>query len=74
MTIPLIKLKRWPTLERHLKGRNVLIWSGEHRAWWRGGAAGYTTDRNEAGVYDFNSAFARSSHCGPEKQIIYETV
>lgn len=28
-----------------------LIWSNEHRAWWRANSAGYTTSLTEAGRY-----------------------
>lgn len=30
---------------------DYLIWSNEHRAWWKGGEAGYTTRISEAGHY-----------------------
>jgi hypothetical protein len=29
-----------------------LVWSNEHRMWWRGGHAGYTEFIDEAGRYD----------------------
>ena len=32
------------------------IWSNEHRAWWKPGRHGYTTNRKEAGAYPFNEA------------------
>ena len=38
------------------RGRKVWIRSGEHGAWWRPEAAGYTDIRDEAGVYDFDDA------------------
>lgn len=28
-----------------------LIWSGSHEAWWKAYGMGYTTDRDEAGIY-----------------------
>jgi len=52
-----------------LVGRKVLIWSGEHYAWWRPGRAGYTTEKSAAGVYDFEDAWQSTKHCGPEKRI-----
>ena len=33
-----------------------LIWSIEHKAWWRPNQQGYTTYRNSAGLYDFAEA------------------
>lgn len=33
-----------------------LIWSIEHRAWWRSNWGGYTEDRQEAGAYDYEEA------------------
>jgi hypothetical protein len=69
--VELRKLKRWPTLERHLKGKKVRIYSGEWMAWWRPDGAGYTTIKAEAGIYDFDDAVKRSHHAGPEKRIKY---
>lgn len=47
----------------------TLIWSGEHQAWWRAPANGYTTDILAAGVYPRDEARRNTSHCGPEKRI-----
>jgi hypothetical protein len=52
-------------------GHKVLIRSGEHSAWWRPDAAGYTDDRTQAGIYDFLDAYERTVHCGREKRISY---
>jgi len=57
-----------------LVGEKVYIWSREHRMYWRPGAAGYTKDTAAAGVYDFEDAYKRTKHCGPEKMIEYHRV
>lgn len=28
------------------------IWSNEHKSWWRSNHRGYTTDKNQAGLYE----------------------
>jgi hypothetical protein len=33
-----------------------LIWSNEHRSWWRGGRTGYTRQLKSAGVYSREEA------------------
>lgn len=50
----------------------VLIWSGEHRAWWRPQGLGYTDDRDEAGRWFFDDALATVRHCGRDKRISFE--
>lgn len=47
----------------------VLIWSGEHRAWWRSLGRGYTYDRDQAGRWYLADARRETASCGPEKQI-----
>ena len=74
MRLPLKKLKRYPTMKRHLSGKAVRIWSAEHHAWWREKCCGYTTEIAAAGIYTFEFAFDRTCGCGPEKQIWYEEV
>ena len=69
--LELRKLKRWPTLARHLAGKMVRIWSGEWDSWWRPDGCGYTTNETEAGIYKFEDAVTRSYHAGPEKRIEY---
>lgn len=66
------RLERWPGLKNKFVGKKVYIISD---GWyWRPDAAGYTSDGLEAGVYDFEDAWRRSSHCGPEKRIVYKKV
>lgn len=48
----------------------VLIWSGEHHAWWRPNHAGYTTNIQEAGRYPIDEASAIKHGAGPEKRIV----
>jgi hypothetical protein len=50
----------------------VLIWTGEHRAWWRPQGMGYTDDRDEAGRWFFDDALATVRHCGRDKHISFE--
>lgn len=38
-----------------------LIWSNEHRLWWRAGAHGYTSDIGKAGRYSREEALRHSS-------------
>lgn len=57
----------------HFRGQKVLIWSGEHGAYWGPNNCGYY-DRDRAGAYTFEEAYAVTQHCGPEKRIAYELV
>lgn len=47
----------------------VHIYSGEHRAYWRPGAHGYTMNVEEAGVWGREEAEGIKRGCGPEKKI-----
>lgn len=42
--------------EEDEKGRNWLIWSIEHEAWWKPNENGYTPERISAGRYTFEDA------------------
>jgi hypothetical protein len=53
--------------------RIVLIWSDEHRAWWKPTANGYTDDRDEAGRWWLKDAWLQTKHCDPSKRIMFET-
>jgi len=57
-----------------LARKQVRIWSDEHRAWWRAECCGYTIHGEAAGIYAFEDAWAATSHCGPEKRIVFEVV
>lgn len=46
-----------------------VIWSGEHRAYWRANASGYCADIRDAGAYRRAEAERLTRHCGPEKRI-----
>lgn len=50
-------------------GDDVVIWSGEHSAYWRPNGAGYTTVVEDAGRFTREEAEERTRACGPEKQI-----
>lgn len=47
----------------------VHIFSGEHGAFWRAGACGYTTDVTEAGLWSHEEAEDRIKGAGPEKKL-----
>ena len=46
-----------------------LIFSGEHRMFWRPFASGYTSQVALAGRYEKDEADAVTAHCGPDKMI-----
>lgn len=62
--------------ERQLELRDpVLIWSGEHQAWWRDGGEGYTDNYTLAGRFTRAEALEETAGLGPEKKIqIQETI
>jgi hypothetical protein len=39
-----------------------LVWSNEHRAWWRPNSAGYTTNLADAGHYNREDAIKICAH------------
>jgi hypothetical protein len=49
--------------------QSVVIWSGEHRAYWRAWCSGYTSDLASAGVYPRSVAERAIGGCGPEKRV-----
>lgn len=70
----LVGMKRNPGIKEKFKGKKVRIWSGQWRQWWRPGANGYSPLAEEAGIYEFDDAWDKSAHCGPEKKISYQIV
>lgn len=70
-SVSLEQIKEDYTIIDALKGKSVRIWSGEWEAYWRPAAHGYTPDGLKAGVWEFQSAYDITKHCGPEKKIEY---
>lgn len=74
------RLKRWPQLAEKLRDRYVMIWSGEHRGYWREGGCGYVDSIGiKAGIANaetltIEAALAKTRHCGPEKQIEFHSL
>lgn len=58
-------------LQGYLSTKTVLIFSGEHQAYWRDHGCGYAMEPEAAGHYVFDDAFRRTSHSGSEKQITF---
>ncbi len=52
----------------------VLIWSGEHHAYWRPNSAGYTTDGLGAGIYSRKEAESIARSCDPDKKIVLREI
>jgi hypothetical protein len=69
-----IKRKGGERVWDKIAGRRVLIWSGEHNAWWREGFSGYAINRHKAGIYDAKEAIDGTWHCGREKKISFEAL
>ncbi len=66
--------QRRPEWAVKYNGREVLIRSREHGAWWRTNACGYSLELSGAGVYLFEDALDRTNHCGPEKKIQFDFI
>ena len=45
---------------REIMTKDWLVWSYEHRAWWKPGDMGYTTDIKQAGRFTQAEAVGRS--------------
>lgn len=56
----------WPEVDG---AESVVIWSGEHGAFWGPNSGGYFTSVDSAGLYTLDEARATTGHCGPEKRI-----
>ncbi len=69
-----MKRKGGERTKAKFSGKQVRIWSAEHRAWWRPDRCGHTTSIEHAGIYSFEDAWAASAHCCPRKQIEYVVV
>jgi hypothetical protein len=48
---------------------DYLIWSNEHRAWWRPGSMGYTHDIASAGRYSREEAIRYCSGSFPFREV-----
>ena len=68
-----LKLREWRRLNTEASATSpdmeVLIYSHQWGAYWRENARGYTTKKDDAGVYSMKSAWESVSHCGLEKGI-----
>jgi hypothetical protein len=55
-----------------LAGQNVYIIAADGApCYWRPDGCGYTGCVRKAGIYTFEDAYNRTSHCGPEKRVGY---
>lgn len=68
-----LKLREWRRLNTEAvdtsPNMEVLIYSHQWGAYWRANAKGYTTKKEQAGVYSMKSAWESVAHCGLEKGI-----
>lgn len=68
-----IKHERWrevlSTTAKETPDKKVVIYSGQWGAYWRSNSAGYTFNKENAGIYTAKEAWSNVSHCGPEKLI-----
>lgn len=54
--MPAVKPPRSPNISGKPESLQWLIWSNEHRAWWRPNSMGYTIHRAAAGRYTWAEA------------------
>lgn len=71
MNIKLVDILNGDRDASELSGKQVLIWTEEHRAFWRENKSGYTNFIQAAGEYSFEEAFSATKHCDPSKEIEY---
>ena len=71
-TLTVTHLQRHP--EKLCQFETVRIWSGQWSSWWRPNGCGYTTSRDDAGIYSIDDAWQRVSHVGREKKLSLEEV
>lgn len=73
-----ITVDQWAKEHGYIDGKKVLcawlIWSVEHRGYWKPGSNGYTEDIQQAGIFDFSEALricdnanTFSSQCYPSE-------
>jgi hypothetical protein len=73
--ITLEDAKANPALKAQIvEASKVRIYCGQHMAYWRTKAHGYTDDPEQAVIFPGHEAYANSKHCGPEKQVSYEII
>lgn len=61
-----------PTIVAAFAADTCLIWSNEHRLYWRAGGHGYVAADYNAGRYTLAEAYAKTKHCDPSKGIMFE--
>lgn len=61
-----------PAVQARFEATPILIYSGEHGAYWRPDCAGYIRSPEGAGRYSLREAIDATRHCGPEKRISFE--
>jgi hypothetical protein len=61
-----------PTIAAAFAEDQCLIWSSEHRLYWRAGGHGYVAADYDAGRFTLAEAYSRTKHCDPSKGIMFE--
>ncbi|MEA1083246.1 hypothetical protein SFC76_03150 [Sphingomonas sp. CD22] len=61
-----------PTIVAAFADDTCLIWSSEHRRYWRAGGRGYAAADYDAGRFTLDEAYLRTKHCDPSKGIMFE--
>lgn len=69
--LTLVGAKRYESARDKWAKRTVLIYSIEHGAFWRPGAAGYTQYVDAAGRYPFSAAYGFTSDLDRRKRVVF---